>query len=191
VLNRLMKPSKHLLTACLLYTLAACSTTEKAPLASAGEVPSERYGLDTVKLGDSRSAAGKQIEALLIQPLQCHPSSAATHSVTVEECNAVPAQGAVGKLWGEQLTAFKATFVENQLCGLQMQLQTSGNKQALYDAHGMHILNLFGKPDETSDQQAMWQRQGDQATMQDLGQGKFSIDIRRAAVMQDLQRAGG
>lgn len=184
----------YIFAAVLLLMAAGCGRVEKDMLSAPDDDQLGRYGLDTVKLGDQRAEAGKQLEALLDQPLHC------THGITglgdnrkaytTETCVATPLNGQAGKLWDEKVTALSAFFVENQLCKLSVQLQTSGDYNALYDKHGKHILNLFGKPDEAGDKNVLWQRHGDQTTMQDMGDGKVSVDISNTRVMQALHHQG-
>jgi hypothetical protein len=192
-LMNILLPS--LLAAGLLFTASGCRQVEKDVLSAQDDDQFERYGLDTVKLGGQRAEAGKQLEALLNQPLQCKRGTATLgdkhKAYATETCVAVPVNGQAGQLWDENVTALSAVFVENQLCKLSIQLQTSGDYQALSDKHGMKILNLFGKPDELVDRKVVWQRHGDQTTMQDMGNGKVSVDISNARVMQVLHHSGG
>jgi hypothetical protein len=154
----------------------------------------ERYGLDTLKLGDKRAIASKAFDTLLVKPLQCKTGKTGLgdkrKAYLLEECNAVPVAGEVGELWGEKLSFLKAVYVEDQLCSIELQLKTSGDYTALYDAHGKKILNLFGKPDEATSKEVMWQREGDEAIVKDLGNGKIGVEIRNKQVMQALHHKG-
>lgn len=189
-----VKTTNYLLAALLLLGLAGCDRLEKDILSAPDDDQLDRYGLDDVKLGDKRAEAGKQLEALLAKPLQCKTGKTGLgdnrKAYALEECKAVAVNGQVGKLWDEKVTFMEAVFVENQLCSLQMQLQTNGDYEALYDAHGKKILNLFGKPDETSSKEVKWQREGDETLLKDLGNGKIAIDIRNKKVMQALHHKG-
>ncbi len=185
-----VKTTHYLLTALLIMGLAGCERLEKDMLAAPDDDQLQRYGLDSVKLGDKRAEAGKQLQTLLKQPLQCKSGKAGLgdqrKAYITETCTAKAVDGQVGTLWDEKLTALSATFVENQLCQLTIQLQTSGDYTALYDKHGKKILNLFGKPDETSTQQVQWLRQGDEVIVQDKGKGNVTVEIRNKKVMQAL-----
>ncbi len=153
-----------------------------------------RYGLDTPKLGDKRVEAGKQLDALLNKPMQCTLGKTGLgdnrKAYLLEECSGVLVGGDVGTLWGEELSFFKAVFVEDQLCSLELQLKTSGDYAALYDTHGKKIINLFGKPDEANTKGVRWQREGDEAVLKDLGDGKVGFEIRNKKVMQALHHKG-
>lgn len=189
-----MKTTNYILAALMLWGLAGCERLEKDMLAAPNDDQLDRYGLDTVKLGDKRAVAGTQLQTLLDQPMQCKTSKTGVgetrKAFALEECIAVSTNGQVGKLWDEKLTALSATFIENQLCELRLQLQTSGDYTVLYDKHGKKILNLFGKPDETSSKSVQWQREGDEVTVQDLGEGSVSVAIRNKKVMQALHHKG-
>ena len=185
-----MKTTHYLLTALLVLGLAGCERIEKDLLAAPDDDQLQRYGLDSVKLGDKRAQAGEHLQALLKQPLQCKSGKSGLgeqrKAFVTETCTATAVDGQVGTLWDEKLTALSAIFVENQLCQLSIQLQTSGDYTALYDKHGKKILNLFGKPDETTTQQVQWLRQGDEVIVQDKGEGKVVVEIRNKKVMQAL-----
>lgn len=189
-----MKLTNYCLTALLLFAVAGCDRLEKDMLSAPDDATLDRYGLDDVKLGDQRAQATQHLQALLDKPLQCKTGKTGVgekrKAYALEECNAVPVNGEVGKLWDEKLSFLKAVFVENQLCSLEMQLKTSGDYEALYDTHGKKILNLFGKPDETSAKGVTWQREGDEAILKDLGNGKVSVEIRNKRVMQALHHKG-
>lgn len=189
-----MKTTNYFLAALLMFTVAGCDRLEKDMLSAPDDSQLDRYGLDDVKLGDNRVEAGKKLEALLGKPLVCKQGKTGLgdnrRAYVMEECSGVASNGEVGKLWDEKLTFFKATFVENQLCSLDVQLQTSGNNEALYDKHGKKILNLFGKPDETEGKKVLWQREDDETVLKDLGNGKVSLEIRNKKVMQALHHAG-
>lgn len=190
-----MKTTNYLLAASiLLFIVGGCGRVEKDMLTAPDDDQLDRYGLDAVKLGDKRADAGKQLDALLSKPMQCKPGKTGLgdkrKAYITEDCTAVPVDGLVGKLWDEKLTRFSATFVENQLCHLKLELQTSADYEALYDKHGKKIINLFGKPDETGMQSVKWQRQGDEVTVQDLGDGKVAVDISNKKVMQALHHKG-
>lgn len=189
-----MKITNYCLSALLLFAVAGCDRLEKDVLSAPDDATLDRYGLDDVKLGDKRAEAGKQLQALLSKPMQCKPGKTglgdSRKAYVLEECSAAPVNGEVGKLWDEKLTFFKAIFVENQLCSLELQLKTSGNHEALYDAHGKKILNLFGKPDEATSKEVTWQREGDEATLKDLGDGRINVEIRNKKVMQALHHKG-
>lgn len=189
-----MKLTHYCCSALLLFAVAGCDRLEQDMLSAPDDASLDRYGLDTVKLGDKRAEAGKQLETLLDKPMQCKPGKTGLgdkrKAYILEECSAVPVAGEVGKLWGEKLSFFKAVFVENQLCSLELQLKTSGDYTALYDAHGKKILNLFGKPDEATAKGVTWQREGDEAIVKDLGDGKISVEIRNKKVMQALHHKG-
>lgn len=189
-----MKTTNYLIAALIMLAVAGCDRLERDIMSAPDDDQIGRYGLDDVKLGDKWEEATKQIDTLLDKPLQCKTGKTGLgdtrKAYTMEECKAVPVNGVVGKLWDEKVTFLEAVFVENQLCSLQMQLQTDGNYEALYDAHGKKIFSLFGKPDETSTKEIKWQRQGDETTMKDLGNGKVAIDIRNKKVMQALHHKG-
>lgn len=189
-----MKLTHYCISALLLFAVAGCDRLEQDMLAAPDDATLDRYGLDTFKLGDKRAEAGKQLDALLDKPMQCTLGKTglgdSRKAFRLEECVAVPVAGEVGKLWGEKLSFLKAVFVEDQLCSLELQLKTAGNYEALYDAHGKKIINLFGKPDEASVKNVRWQREGDEAVLKDLGAGKVGIDIRNKKVMQALHHHG-
>jgi hypothetical protein len=185
-----VKTIHYLLAGLLMLSLTGCERLEKDMLAAPDDDQLQRYGLDSVKLGDKRTEAAQHLQALLKQPLQCKSGKTGLgdqrKAYITETCTATPVNGQVGTLWDEKLTALSATFVENQLCQLSIQLQTSGDYTALYDKHGKKILNLFGKPDETSAQRVQWLRQGDEAIVKDKGEGKVSLEISNKQVMQAL-----
>lgn len=185
-----MKTIHYLLTALLVMGLTGCDRLEQDKLAAPDDDQLQRYGLDNVKLGDKRADAGKQLETLLKQPLQCKTTKAGLgdqrKAYIVETCTAKAVDGQVGALWDEKLTALSAIFVENQLCQLTIQLQTSGDYHALYDKYGKKILNLFGKPDKTTTQHVQWLRHGDEVLVQNKGQGSVVVEIRNQKVMQAL-----
>jgi hypothetical protein len=189
-----VKLTNYCLSALLLFAVAGCDRLEKDMLSAPDDATLDRYGLDNVKLGDKRAEAGKQLQALLDKPMQCKPGKTGLgdkrKAYLFEECSAAPANGEVGKLWDEKLSFFKAVFVEDQLCSLELQLKTSGDYEALYDAHGKKILSLFGKPDETNAKGVTWQREGDEAILKDLGEGKVGVEIRNKKVMQALHHKG-
>ena len=189
-----MKTKPYLLAAMLLWGLTGCDRLEKDMLAAPSDDEIDRYGLETVKLGDKKSTATAPLNALLNQPMQCQSTVTglgnSRKAFTLEECTATPLNGTVGKLWDEKLTAFKATFVENQLCRLELQLQTSGDYAALYDQYGKKILNLFGKPDDSTATSVRWQRDSDEATVKNLGNGNVAINITNKQVMQSLHHTG-
>ncbi len=66
-----MKTKLYILAAWLLLVVTGCGQVEKDMLAAPNGDSFDRYGLDTVKLGDKRAEVGKQLQALLAQPLQC------------------------------------------------------------------------------------------------------------------------
>lgn len=189
-----MKLTNYCLTALLLFAVAGCDRLEQDMLSAPDDASLNRYGLDTVKLGDSQTDAAKQLQALLDKPWQCKTGKTGVgdkrKAYIMEECNAVPVNGEVGKLWDEKLGFLKAVFVENQLCSLELQLKTSGDQEALYAAHGKKILNLFGKPDEMDTKKVRWQRETDEAILKDLGNGKVGLEIRNKQVMQALHHKG-
>lgn len=189
-----VKTTNHVFAALLMFAVAGCDRLEQDMLAAPDDSQLDRYGLDAVKLGDKRADAGKQLESLLNKPLQCKPGKTGLgdqrKAYQMEECQAVPVNGLVGKLWDQKITELQAVFVENQLCGLTLQLQTSGSYETLYDAHGKKILSLFGKPDDVGTKEVKWQREGDETVMRDLGDGKISIDISNKKVMQALHHKG-
>jgi hypothetical protein len=191
----MVKTKLYILAAWLLLVVTGCGQVEKDMLAAPNGDSFDRYGLDTVKLGDKRAEVGKQLQALLAQPLQCNAGKNGmgdTHKAyATEACAGVAVNGQVGTLWGEKITQLSAVFVENQLCSLTVQLQTSGDYEALYDKHGQKIINLFGKPDEIGTKAVWWQRSGDEVRLQDLGKGAVSVDIRNKAVMSALHHQGG
>lgn len=189
-----VKITNYCFSALLLLTVAGCDRLEKDMLSAPDDATIDRYGLDAVKLGDKRVEAGAQLQALLDKPMQCTPGKTGLgdkrKAYALEECSATPVNGEVGKLWDEKLSFFKAVFVENQLCSLELQLKTSGDYEKLYDAHGKKILNLFGKPDEVTAKEVVWQREGDEATLKDLGNGRVNLEIRNKKVMQALHHKG-
>lgn len=189
-----MKIMNYCLSALLLFTVAGCDRLEKDMMAAPDDSMLDRYGLEDVKLGDKKSAVAQELQAMLANPMQCTTGKTGLgdkrKAYAMEECEGIAANGEVGALWDEKLTFFKATFVEDQLCSLEMQLKTSGDYEALYDAHGKKILNLFGKPDEASTSKVSWYRQGDEAVLKDLGDGKINIEIRNKKVMQALHHKG-
>lgn len=189
-----MKTTNYLIAALMMLVMAGCDRLERDIASAPDDSQLGRYGLDDVKLGDKRADAGKQLEALLSQPLQCKTGKTGLgdkrKAYAMEECKAASAHGQVGTLWDEKVTWLEAVFVENQLCSLQVQLQTDGDYEALYDAHGKKILSLFGKPDETATNAVTWQREGDETVMKDLGNGKIALDIRNKKVMQALHHKG-
>ena len=189
-----MKIIHYCLSALLLFAVAGCDRLEQDMLSAPDDTSIDRYGLDTVKLGEKRPEAVKQLQALLDKPMQCKPGKTGLgdkrKAYRLEECSATPANGSVGKLWGENLSFFKAVFVEDQLCSLELQLNTTGDYEALYDVHGKKILNLFGKPDEAKATGVLWQRESDEATLKDLGDGKVRLEIRNKQVMQALHHKG-
>ena len=189
-----MKITHYCLSALLLFAVAGCDRLEQDMLSAPDDTTLDRYGLDTLKLGDKRAEAGKQLDALLDKPMQCTPGKTGLgdkrKAYLLEECSGVPVAGEVGKLWGEKLSFFKAVFVEDQLCSLELQLKTSGDYAALYDAHGKKIINLFGKPDEANTKGLRWQREGDDAVLKDLGGGNISFEIRNKKVVQALHHKG-
>ncbi len=189
-----MKTTTYLMAALMVLVMAGCDRLERDISSAPDDSQLGRYGLDEVKLGDARAEAGKQLEALVNQPLQCKTGKTGLgdkrKAYVMEECKAVPVKGQVGTLWGEKLTWLEAVFVENQLCSLQVQLQTDGDYEALYDAHGKQILSLFGKPDKTAVNAVTWLRDGDETVMKDLGKGRIALDIRNKKVMQALHHKG-
>lgn len=185
-----MKTIIAILVGYLLLGLAGCDRLERDKLAAPDDSQLGRYGLDSIKLGDKRAEVSKQLQALLDQPLRCKSGTSGLgkqrKAFVTEQCDAVPANGKVGKVWDETATQLSAFFVENQLCSLRFQLKTSGDYTALYDKHGQKILNLFGKPDEVSTEEILWQREGDEVTLKALGDGKVAVEIRNKKVMQAL-----
>jgi hypothetical protein len=184
----------YCLSALLLFAVAGCDRLEQDMLSAPDDTSIDRYGLDTVKLGDKRPAAGEQLQALLDQPMQCKPGKTGLgdkrKAYVMEECNALPIDGSVGKLWDEKLSFLKAVYVEDQLCSLELQLKTSGDYEALYNAHGKKIINLLGKPDEVTAKGIRWQRETDEAILKDLGDGKVRLEFRNKQVMQALHHQG-
>lgn len=193
-MRAVVKLANYCLTAFLLVTAAGCDRLERDMANAPDDSSIERYGLENTKLGDSRSNVTQQLQTLLTQPLQCTTGKTGLgeqrKAFALEECTAVPTNGVVGKLWDEPLSFLKATFIEDQLVGLELHVKTSGDYQALYEAHGSKILNLFGKPDATSSKQVQWQREGDEALLNDLGEGKIGLEIRNKKVMQGLHHQG-
>lgn len=189
-----MKLTHYCFSALLLFAVAGCDRLEQDMLSAPDDTTLERYGLDTLKLGDKRADAGKALDALLTKPLQCTTGKTGLgdkrKAYVLEECNALPVAGVVGELWGEKLSFLKAVYVEDQLCSLEMQLKTSGDYATLYDTHGKKILNLFGKPDEANPKGVTWQREDDETIVKDLGNGKISVEIRNKKVMQALHHKG-
>ncbi|MFN3785463.1 MAG: hypothetical protein ACK4RS_01355 [Thiothrix sp.] len=189
-----MKLANYCLTTFLLVTAAGCDRLERDIANAPDDSGIERYGLENAKLGDSRDKVTQQLQTLLAQPLQCAEGKTGLgeqrKAFVLEECTAVSSNGVVGRLWDEPLSFLKATFIENQLVGLELHVKTSGDYQALYEAHGNKILNLFGKPDETASKQVQWQREGDEALLNDLGGGKVGLEIRNKKVMQGLHHKG-
>ncbi len=185
--------NKYYLWLTLCVTLVGCERLETDLLQAPNDSELDRYGLESVKLGDKQTDATTALNALLDRPLQCQKTitgldnSRKTFALT--QCQAA-GTGEVGHLWNERLTALSATFVENQLCELRLQLKTSGDYEALYDQYGKKILNLFGKPDDSSAKSVRWQREGDVTTLQDLGDGKVSLQITNQRVMQALHHRG-
>jgi hypothetical protein len=184
----------YCLSALLLFAVAGCDRLEQDMLSAPDDATLDRYGFETVKLGDKRVEAVKSLETLLRVPLECKLGKTGLgdkrKAYLLEECKVTPVNGEVGKLWDEKLSFFKAVFVEDQLCSLEVQMKTSGNYEALYDAHGKKIINLFGKPDEIEVKGVVWQRENDEAVLKDLGDGKVSLDIRNKKVMQALHHKG-
>lgn len=189
-----MKITTYLMAALLMLVMAGCDRLERDISSAPDNAQLGRYGLDDVKLGDTREDAGKQLAALLSQPWQCKTGKTGLgdkrKAYLMEECKAVPVNGRVGTLWDEKVTWLEAVFVENQLCSLQVQLQTDGDYEALYDAHGKQMLSLFGKPDKTAANAVTWLHAGDETVMKDLGKGKIALDIRNKKVMQALHHKG-
>lgn len=189
-----MKITHYCISALLLFAVTGCDRLEQDMLSAPDDATLGRYGLDTPKLGDKRVEAGKQLDALLNKPMQCTLGKTGLgdnrKAYLLEECSGVLVGGDVGTLWGEKLSFFKAVFVEDQLCSLELQLKTSGDYAALYDTHGKKIINLFGKPDEANTKGVRWQREGDEAVLKDLGDGKIGFEIRNKKVMQALHHKG-
>lgn len=185
---------KHYLLAVVLLTVVGCDRLEKDVLNAPADNELDRYGLESVKLGDQKRIASKPLNALLNQPMQCQSGVTGVGNTrkafALETCHATLSEGSVGQLWNEKLTEFKAIFVENQLCSLELQLRTSGNYEALYTQHGQKILNLFGKPDDASSTSVRWQREGDETMLQDLGNGNIRLTITNKQVMQALHHTG-
>lgn len=189
-----MKIMNYCLSALLVFAVAGCDRLEEDMLSAPDDSMLDRYGLDNVKLGDKRSQATEALQTLLANPMKCTPGKAGLgetrKAFATEECEGIAADGEVGALWDEKVTYLKATFVENRLCSLDIQLKTSGDREALYDAHGKKILSLFGKPDEATTTRVSWYRDGDEAVLKDLGNGKINVEIRNKKVMQALHHQG-
>lgn len=185
-----MKKTTFLLATLLLSAITGCDRLEKDMLAAPTDDQLDRYGLEDVKLGDKRADAAPKLEALLDQPWQCQSGKTGLgdkrRAYMTEECTAVVNNSKAGRLWDENLTFLKAVFVENQLCSLQLQWQTDGDYEALYDKHGNTVFSLFGQPDDKNTRQVEWQREDDQAFLRNLGNGKLALDIRNKTVMQAM-----
>lgn len=181
----MIKTVSYYLAMSSLCTLSACNSMDK----HLQTTPSARYGLDAVKLGDSRLAAGQRLEEILMSPLQCYPAIATiktggiTASLTAEECVDIPKQGVTGKLWGEQLTSVQAVFVENELHFLNVHIQLSNSEPATVDALTTHLSKLLGTPSQVSKYLFIWERQGDQATMQSMSNKQFAVVINIQEIM--------
>lgn len=189
-MRAIVKIMKYCLSAFLAFALVGCDRLEQDMLAAPDDAELDRYGLSDVKLGDQRTEAVEALEGLLTTQLQCKQQPAGLgqkrKAYILEECQAIPQSGEVGKLWGESLTILNATFIENQLCNLEFQLQTSGDYEALYTAHGKKILNLLGKPDDVSTTAISWTRDTDKAILKNLGNGRVNLLISNQRVMNAL-----
>lgn len=185
-----VKRMNYTMAALLALAVVGCERLERDVATAPDDAAVGRYGLEEVKLGGQRAVVVPQLQAWLQQPLQCKTGQTGLgqqrKAFVLEECQAVAKDGVTGKLWGEKLTALQATFVENQLVKLSLQLQTAGDYQALYEAHGSKVLSALGKPDEATAKQVRWQREHDEAVFKDLGGGKVGLDIYNKTVMQGL-----
>lgn len=163
-----------------------------------------RYGLEKIKLGDSRDSVMEELEKVFGKALKCDELKtglgAVRRAFSLEKCDLmlveedgdmkVPVQQS-DQLWNEKVQRIRTAFLDNKLILLELQFDSKGiSQKELAEKHGKKGLELFGKPESIEDKSFVWVHQDDRVTLALLENSKICLHISNDKVLQGLHHTG-
>lgn len=178
----------------VLLALSGCDKVSKDLAQAPNNNQIGRYGLDHIKLGLSSEVVLKKLNSLIKTELVCKQKNIALDKIKrnfiLKDCE-LPKQDKPIKFWNEKLKTCKLRFLDNKLINLTFDLKTSGDYKSLYNKHGKRVLNALGKPAVIDLAYVRWQKQNDEATLEDKGHGIAHFVIQNKKIEDYLSSLKG
>ena len=151
-----------------------------------------RYGLEHIKLGFPADASIKKINALINTALVCSEKKVAMGKIkrnfTQKTCQ-LPNDAVSIMLWDETLQKLRVSFLDNKLISLLLEFKVSEDNKAVYDKHGKHVLKLLGRPTNIGLTSIHWEKDDDEAILEDKKNGVITLQVINKTVHHYLSRS--